>query len=193
MRIARWRLALTGAALVLLLVSATSLVLGQAAARSAVPGGEATRSVPGGDAARAATDSSTSADAAGWLEALTLVATPTDRGADAGLAHLGRFFRHARYLVHAEATLDLPDGGLTTFALDHGTITAVSGGTIALKASDDSTVSIGTNADTKVRKERQKATLSDLAVGAEAYVLSVKEGGFFVARHVWVPKVRASD
>jgi hypothetical protein len=148
--------------------------------------------VSGGDAAGAANDSS-SAGAEGWLQALAVVAKPTDRGADAGLAHLGRFFRHARYLVHAEATLDLPDGGLTTFALDHGTITAVNGGTISLKASDDSTVSVGTDADTKVRKERQKATLSDLAVGAEAYVLSVKEGGAFVARHVWVPKVRASD
>lgn len=182
MRIPRWRLALIGTALVVLLVSATSLALGRPP-RSAVSGGES---------ARAVTDTSASV-ATGWLEALARVAKPTDRGADAGLAHLARFFRHARHLVHAEATLDLPERGLTTFALDHGTITAVSATSVALKAADDSSVTVQADAETKVRKERQKAALSDLAIGSEVFVLSVKEGGTFVARHVWVPKARTTN
>lgn len=182
MRIPRWRLALTGTCLIVLLVTAASLALGRPARWAVAPG----------DSARAVTDSSASADT-GWLEALARAAKPTDRGADAGLAHLGRFFRHARNLVHAEATLDLPERGLTTFALDHGAITALGTSSIALKAADGSTVTVSTDADTKVRKERQKAALSDLSVGSEVFVLSVKEGGSFVARHVWVPKARGSN
>jgi hypothetical protein len=186
MRIPRWRLALTGAAMVVLLALAAGLALGRPA-RSAIPAGDP--APVGTEAARVGNDSAPSVDG-GWLEALAAVAKPTDRGADAGLAHLGRFFRHARHLVHAEATLDLPEVGLTTFALDHGVLTAIDGGSLTLRASDGSTASVATNADTKVRKERQKVGLADLALGAEAYVLSVKEDGLFVARHVWVPKVR---
>jgi hypothetical protein len=185
MRIPRRRLALTAGALLALLILAAGLVLGRPASRSAIPA----------DAARGATEATLGSDPAGsvdagWLEALAAVAKPTERGADAGLAHLGRFFRHARHLVHAEATLDLPDKGLMTFALDHGVLTAADENSLTLRASDGSMVTVATNAETKVRKERQKASLDDLAAGVEVYVLSVKVDAGFTARHVWAPKVR---
>jgi len=74
-----------------------------------------------------------------------------------------------------------------TFAVDHGTISAIGGGTISVKEKDGRTVTLKTTDETRVRKDREPATLTDLKVGDEVVVMSRLESGSFVAYRIGVP------
>jgi hypothetical protein len=92
-------------------------------------------------------------------------------------------------LVHAEATLDLPDKGITTVGADHGTVDSLGTNTIAVKRADGQTVTIATTDQTRVRSGRKAAKLSDIKAGHEVLVLSQKSAaGWAAKRIIVIPK-----
>ena len=118
------------------------------------------------DAALAAFDEAGPADTAG-------LAAPDATAKPAGL--LGqRIRRFARWkqLVHATVTVDRPGTGIQTFELDQGTITALSAGSITISEARGASLTVGTDASTRVRKDRAKAALSAVSSGDQVVVVS---------------------
>jgi hypothetical protein len=122
-----------------------------------------------------------------------------DRFLDGALPWMGRlgergpfghgFKRMGRLdaLVHAEAVIDVPDKGLTRYTADVGDVTAVgSDGKVTIARKDGQSVTLSTNADTKVRKDREKIEASGLAVGDHVFALAVDESGTLTARTIVV-------
>ena len=166
-RIPRWRLALVASALVVLGALGAGLVLAaDPAAPPAAP------------------------EAIGLGAFLDPGQVPGDATAIAAERlgpRAGRLLHRVQRLLHAEATVDLPDKGIVTFAVDHGTISAVGGGTVSVKEKDGRTVTLKTTDETRIRKDREPAKLSDLVVGDEVVVMSRLEAGSFVAYRIGVP------
>lgn len=104
-----------------------------------------------------------------------------DRFGDGGL---GRLRKH---LVHGTVTVLARDGKLVTIQLDHGTISSLGDGSITIAEAGGSSVTVATTAETRVRKDRQPASLAALAVGDEVVVASVVDGGSATARGIVVP------
>ena len=102
-----------------------------------------------------------------------------------------RILRLARWkqLVHATLTVDRPGAGIQTFTLDHGTISGLSSGSIVVAEAGGSSVTLATDARTRVRKDAEKATLADLVTGDRVVVVSVAESGGARALLVVVPPV----
>ncbi len=158
MRIAPWRLALTGGAVLVLAVAGIGLV-------------QATSPTPSqGPAAAAPTD-------------------PGQRALPAWARRIGGW----RALVHADVTLDRPKQGLVTFDLDHGTVQSVGGSSLTILEAGGQTVTLATDAQTKVRRDGEPAKLSDLRAGDDAYVISrvPAGGGTPLAARIVVPRARA--
>lgn len=84
------------------------------------------------------------------------------------------------------------DGEIVTLQFDHGTISAIDAAAVTIAEKGGSNVTVGTNDDTRVRKGRKPATLADLAVGDEVFVVSVVDDGAATARGIVVP-VPATD
>jgi hypothetical protein len=93
----------------------------------------------------------------------------------------------ARRLVHATVVVDLPNRGLTTVQLDHGTITAVTATSLTVKEAGDTTASVTLGDETRVRKNAAKAAIADLKIGDEVFVMSKVETDGTVAYLVVVP------
>ena len=93
-------------------------------------------------------------------------------------------------VVHLEGTLDLPDKGIVQVALDHGTISAIGTDTISVLEKDGKTVTLKTEATTRVRKGGAPATLADLKSGDEVIVTSRLENGSYMAYRIVVPPAR---
>ncbi|SRR6266496_617472 len=69
-----------------------------------------------------------------------------------------------------------------------GSLTAISGNTLTIKAMDGSTVQVNVTDQTRFRKERQDAKLTDLKVGDNVFVRGEKGGdGVIKAEMVAVP------
>jgi hypothetical protein len=102
---------------------------------------------------------------------------------------LGRLRKH---LVHGTVTVLDRDGELITLQLDHGTIAAIGDGSITIGEAGNTSVTVATTADTRVRKGRAPASLAALAVGDEVVVVSVVDGSTATARRILVPAPRAS-
>ena len=169
MRIPTWRLALTGAALVVLAVAGIGFA---AAAGTGGPQRAATvQSAPSTDAG---SDGDTGPAAAPQRG-------PLGGGLDEAYGRLGRL---GGRLVHAEATVLDKDGNVIEIQLDHGTITAIGDSSITLSEAGESTVVVKTDADTKVRIGREEGSLDDLAVGDEIFVQSRVDGGNVLAKHI---------
>jgi hypothetical protein len=168
MRIPTWRLALTGAALVVLAVAGIGFAAaaGTAGTQQTATGGMA----PSTDAG-SATDTAPAA-------------APQRHPLDGLEEAYGRLGRLGGRLVHAEATVLDKDGNLIEIQLDHGTITAIGNGSITISEAGDSTVVVKTDADTKVRIGREEGSLDDLAVGDEIFVQSRVDGGNALAKHI---------
>jgi hypothetical protein len=81
--------------------------------------------------------------------------------------------------VHVDVTALYLDGTTRTFALDHGRITGLDGGSITIERRDGESLAAPTNDDTCIRKDGEPATLQDLELGARALV--AQEGGTAVA------------
>jgi hypothetical protein len=167
MRIPTWRLALTGAALVVLAVAG----IGFAAAAGT-----------GGTQQAASVDA---APSTGTGTGTTPAAAPRRPALGGGLEEdLGRLGRLGGRLVHAEATVQDKDGNLIRINLDHGSITAIGSGSITISEAGSSTVVVKTDTDTKVHIGREAGTLDDLKVGDVIFVQSRVDGGTVLAKHI---------
>jgi hypothetical protein len=161
MRIPTWRLALTGGAIVVLLVVGVGMVLGvsspaaspggiSAAAPAASPGTGATRDRPG-------------------LRRL-----------------LNRVGPAARRFVDGMLNFTDKDGNLITIQLDHGTIASIGDGTLTISEAGGAQVSLSTDGQTVVRLGGGAGLgkLSDLKIGDEVFVQSRVDAGTTLAKHV---------
>lgn len=175
MTIPRWRLAITAGALIVL---------------SAIGGGfvQAASASPAPAAASANPVTAAAAPAGPGTNHPPLLGERVrglrDRLRD---GDLGRLRRH---LVHATITVLDRDGKVVTLQLDHGTVSAIGNGSITIAEAGGSSVTVATTTDTRVRKDRKPATLSDLAVGDEVVVRSGVDGGSATARWILVPAPR---
>jgi hypothetical protein len=166
MRIPPWRLALTGAAILILLAVGIGLVAASTGAARTTPGAAqaAASTAPGGQVG--------------------------PNGA-AGINGLGAFLKgrglrlgFARRLVHVSATVTDANGNLIQLQLDHGTIQAIGAGTLSISEAGGSTVTVTTDSTTVVRIGRQLGTLRDLKVGQQVFVQSRVNGGTTLAKHI---------
>jgi hypothetical protein len=172
MRIPTWRIALTGAAVVVLAVAG----IGFAAAATSTP-----PAVP--NVAAAAPSASPSSDGS------------TTGGPLAGLrAKLreARLLKLGRHLVHAVATVTDKDGNLITFQLDHGTVQAIGSGTLTIAEAGGGTETVSTDDATIVRTGKTLGKLGDVKVGAEVFVQSRVDGGTTLAKRILVVPAAAS-
>ena len=170
MSIARWRFATVAIALLLLTVLGTGLV--QAAPTSAQG---STDAAPASAIQPSTADTSTGPT----IDRLRLLRQ--------WLAHPGRWGRH---LVHSVVTVEDRNGNLLTFQFDHGTISAIGDDSISIAETGGATVTVATSDDTRVRKDKAPAKVSDLEVGDEVFVASKVEGGTATARGILVPAAR---
>lgn len=165
MRIAPWRIALTGGAVLVLGITGVGLALAASPAPSSL--------------APAASSSAPVASPPATAPGLRML-----RG------RIGW-----RALVHAEITLDRPAKGLVTVDLDHGTIVAIGDGSISIAEAGGSTVTVATDGSTRVRVDGKAATLADLHAGDQVYVVSrlVSDGSPSVAAIVVVPRAQPAS
>jgi hypothetical protein len=99
----------------------------------------------------------------------------------------GRLARLRQHLVHGTFTVLDRDGELITIQLDQGTVNAIGDGTIIIAEAGNASVTVATNADTKVRKDREPASVDALEIGDEVVVHSIVEGDSATARFIIVP------
>ena len=176
MTIPRWRLALAAGAILVLSAFGGGVVQAVAAQASTAP---ATSTASG------APTSVTTGPTANGSDLPTLAAERRlalrERLGDGGL---GRLRKH---LVHGTITVLDRDGKLITLQLDHGTVSAIGSGSVSIAEAGGTSVTVGTTAETRVRKDRKPASLTDLAVGDEVVVVSMVTDGTATARRIVVP------
>lgn len=181
------------------LTAATAVLLGLAAigaAQVAASAGDAGAAPPAAFSAETSADVETGADAttdAGTLAVeLDAVLAAEQSAAPNGQLRAGRgALRHLaawRRLVHATVVVDLPDKGLTTIQLDHGTISAVSADSLSIAEAGGTSVTLALGAETRVRRSGEKAAVTDLKVGDEVFVMSRVESDGSEAYLVVVPR-----
>ena len=163
MRIPAWRIAVTGAAIVILGVAG----IGLASASSSAPPASST----GGSAA----------SDEGALDA----ALDAARGTDAGALGRGRWF--ARHVVHAVVTFEGREGDLVTIQLDRGSVTAVDADSLTLSEKGGGSVTVFLNDETRVREGRERATLDAIDVGDDLFIQSRVDGSTLAKRIVIIP------
>lgn len=186
MGIPRWRIALTGAAIVILAIAGIGVV---SAGSSGVPtvADNAAQDVVGRvpDAASEAATSNAEEQA---LDAALNAAPAAERdGARTG-EHAGPLGRWAlRHLVHAVVTIEGKDGELYSIQLDRGTVTAVDGDSLTISEAGGSSVTVALNEDTRVREGRERSNLDAIDVGEEVFVQSRIDGNTLAKRIVIIP------
>jgi hypothetical protein len=104
-------------------------------------------------------------------------------------AKAGAVERLARHIVHGTVVIQRADGTLQTLQIDRGTIAAVGGGTITV-AEPGGSQTVATDAQTRVRKNGAKSSVTALAVGDRVVVISDLTTGSPVADLVVVPRPR---
>ena len=109
-----------------------------------------------------------------------------DAGADPGALRQRLIRAGGRNLVHAVITVDRK-GALVTFQVDRGTVAAVGAGSLSIAQAGGLSQTVATTDATRVRKDRRKAALADLAKGDAVVVLSKVENGKAAATFVLVP------
>ena len=177
MRLTRTHLTLVLALLLVLGGAAAGFLLGagsepaQAAAATAAAGQIDAQDFDAAVAAAGfALDPSTAgtaaADAGGPLARVSSVL-----GLRTGLARL------ARTLIHAQATLDLPNKGVQTYALDQGKVGIVSATGLTITETGGATVSFTLTSATRVRSKGAAATLAGVTNGADVIVVSEQVSG----------------
>ena len=107
-----------------------------------------------------------------------------DRAGAPGLRRL----RLGQHLVHATVVLDLPEKGLTTIQVDHGTISTVGATSLTIAEAGGTSATVTLGDETRVRRNGEKAKVADLKKGDEVFVLSKVESGGTVAYLVVVPR-----
>ena len=90
-------------------------------------------------------------------------------------------------IVHGTLTIDSPKDGLITVQVDGGTISAVDTDSVTIAEKGGGSVTVTINAETRVRRERTRATPADLKVGDTVRVVSrVADGGGATAKAIVV-------
>jgi hypothetical protein len=93
-----------------------------------------------------------------------------------------------RHLVHGTVTVDEPGGGLETYQLDGGTISAIDADSISIAESGGATVTIAIDDKTRVRIDRHRAKAGDLKTGQRVVVVSrLADNGAATAKVIRVP------
>jgi len=182
MTIASRSLALAGGAALLVGVLGAGIAVGAGA--SAGSAATISTAAPGAAAASAATDPTADAvdaalaafDQAGTTGPAGLAAPGATAQPATRLGQRLRQFARWKQLVHATVTVNRPGAGIQTFNLDHGTITALTAGSMTVAEAGGSSVTLTTDTTTRVRKDGKKATLADLRSGNEIVVVSLVGG-----------------
>lgn len=143
---------------------------GAAATGAASLSGATDPTAAAADAALAAFDQAGTTGPAG-LAAPGATAQPATR-----LGQRIRRFARWKQLVHATVTVNRPGAGIQTFNLDHGTITALTAGSMTVAEAGGASVTLTTDTTTRVRKDGKKATLADLRSGNDVVVVSLVGG-----------------
>ena len=177
MTIPRWRLALAAGAIIVLSALGGGVVQAVAAQASTPP---ATSTASGAPPTGVTTGPTANGSDLPTLAAERRLAL-RERLGDGGL---GRLRKH---LVHGTITVLDRDGKLITLQLDHGTVSAIGSGSVSIAEAGGTSVTVGTTAETRVRKDRKPASLTDLAVGDEVVVVSIVTDGTATARRIVVP------
>ncbi len=127
------------------------------------------------------------------LLTLGMVAASTASAAQpapaAKAAKAGAVERLARHIVHGTVVVQRKDGTLQTLQIDRGTIATIAGATITIAEPGGNQV-VGTDAQTRVRKNGVRSDLSKLAVGDKVLVISDLTTGSPVADLIVVPRPR---
>jgi hypothetical protein len=149
--------------------------------QKAVIGGLVTAVVLGG-AAWAAVDATSSnspsrGPSAATARAGTVRQRPLDRLALGGA-------RFGCSLAHADGVV-VRDGRPRAVRFDHGTLTSVGSNSVTITEADGSSVTVPVDTATRIRKDRQRATLSDLESGDVVFAVRIGRGA--------AKLVRASD
>lgn len=162
MRIPAWRLALTGAAIVILAVVGVGFVV---AASSPATG-------PSANAAAAPASSPAAPGAANGRPGLRQL--------------LARVGPAAKRLVNGTLNYVDKTGTLVTVQLDHGTISAIGDSSITIAEQGGRQITVSTDANTVVRLGGGAGLgkLSDLKAGDQVFVQSRVDGGSALAKHV---------
>ena len=166
---------------------------GAAATGAVAPGTASSSAAPGAAAASAATDPTADAvdaalaafDQAGTTGPAGLAAPGATAQPATRLGQRLRQFARWKQLVHATVTVNRPGAGIQAFNLDHGTITALTAGSLTIAEAGGSSVTLTTDTTTRVRKDGKKATLADLRSGNEVVAVS-KVGGTATTRALLV-------
>jgi hypothetical protein len=193
MTISSRRTVLTAGAVVLLGLAAIGLV--QAASSMGTAPTTPLANAPVAAAPATTTTAGLTADAdaviASQLDAILAADQTTAAQPAAGRLKAGpglRRLRLGQHLVHATIVLDLPQKGLTTIQVDHGTISAVSATSLMIAESGGTSATVTLGDETRVRRDAAKATVTDLKKGDEVFVMSKVESGGTVAYLVVVPR-----
>jgi hypothetical protein len=92
-----------------------------------------------------------------------------------------------RGVVHGTLTIDSPKDGLITVQLDGGTIAAVDAYSITIAEKGGGSETVAIDSDTRVRRDRKRATTADLKVGDTVRLVSrVAKGGAATAKAIIV-------
>ena len=175
-------LALAGGAALLVGVLGAGIAVGAGA--SAGSAATSSTAAPGAASSSAATDATAAAadaalaafDQAGTTGPAGLAAPGATAQPATRLGQRLRQFARWKQLVHATVTVNRPGAGIQTFNLDHGTVTALTAGSMTVAEAGGSSVTLTTDTTTRVRKDGKKATLADLRSGNEIVVVSLVGG-----------------
>ena len=90
-------------------------------------------------------------------------------------------------IVHGTLTIDSPKDGLVTVQVDGGTISAVDADSVTIAEKGGGSVTVAIDKDTRVRRDRKRATAADLKIGDNVRVVSrVATGGAATAKAIVV-------
>jgi len=187
------RTVLTAAAVVLLGLAAIGLVQAASSAGPAPVTPLAHAPVAAAPATTTTAGLSPEADAvvASQLDAIRAADQTTAAQPAGGRDKVGpglRRLRLGQHLVHATIVLDLPQKGLTTIQVDHGTISSAGAMSLTIAETGGTSVTVTVGDETRVRRNGEKAKVGDLQKGDEVFVMSKVESGGTVAYLVVVPK-----
>ena len=88
---------------------------------------------------------------------------------------------------HGTVTIDSPNDGLVTVQLDGGTIAAVDAHSITIAEKGGGSVTVAIDSDTRVRRDRKRATPADVKLGDTVRVVSrVTNSGAATAKAIIV-------
>ena len=166
-----------------ILISATIVAVIGVAAVGATRGTAAPTVVPA-EADAALLPSTAALDLDALLAADQPAAKPDRAAARGELRRLAAW----RKLVHATVVVDLPDGGLTTFQVDHGSIGAVDAGSLTIAEAGGGSVTVKLDADARIRRDGKRTSVGELKTGDQVFVVSKIDAGSATAVLVVVPK-----